>query len=300
MTKRIIFGILMILVFAGIVVADWRLARKASLFTGPGVFAGMGAVYKGIPLAAAIFVLIPIAFWELYRLAHACGVRLLAASTLLGAMLIGLEPYWVNWVYWKTRVFDGADVLLLLMGLCILMPFISQIILRSTQDAMKQIGCSLLVMLYIGIGTATLLQMRIEMGLASFVLFILAVKFTDIGAYFTGTAIGIHKMIPWLSPKKSWEGLIGGLVLAVGLCVLMSWLSGKYNLPDKWHLDGGLPSIARSVFFGLAVGLAGQFADLCESLLKRSAQAKDSGTAIPGFGGLLDVMDSIILAAPVA
>jgi phosphatidate cytidylyltransferase len=122
------------------------------------------------------------------------------------------------------------------------------------------------------------------------VIFLAAAKFTDIGAYFTGSFIGKHKMIPWLSPGKSWEGLVGGLATAAGISVLLAWLL----------LEGDQPPLRMWAIFGPVVGLAGQFGDLCESLLKRAAGAKDSGALVPEFGGVLDMLDSVLLSAPVA
>ena len=118
-------------------------------------------------------------------------------------------------------------------------------------------------------------------------LFLAAVKCTDIGAYFVGSAVGRHKLIVWLSPGKSWEGLIGGLAFAAGVSILVAW---------AWKIDA---AVWEAAVFGVAVALAGQFGDLCESLLKRSARVKDSGAALPEFGGVLDLLDSPLLAAPV-
>jgi len=91
-----------------------------------------------------------------------------------------------------------------------------------------------------------------------------------------------------LSPGKSWEGLAGGLALAAGVGALGAWLLTRTGTP------------AFGALFGLIVGLAGQFGDLCESLLKRSAGAKDSASLVPTFGGILDIIDSPLLAAPPA
>ena len=121
----------------------------------------------------------------------------------------------------------------------------------------------------------------------------LTVKASDMGAYFTGMAIGRHKMIPWLSPAKSWEGLAGGIAFAAAAGgALAAW---------SWSLDDPRDHVpvALGIGAGAALGLVGTFGDLAESLLKRSAGIKDSGRVLPGMGGVLDVLDSPLLAGPV-
>jgi phosphatidate cytidylyltransferase len=115
---------------------------------------------------------------------------------------------------------------------------------------------------------------------------LLAVKSTDIGAYFGGRAIGRHKLIPWLSPGKTWEGLICGLITAA--LVAMAFAQAIHQPPWK------------AALFGACIGAIGQLGDLLESLMKRDADVKDSGKLIPGFGGVLDVIDSPLFAAPFA
>jgi phosphatidate cytidylyltransferase len=144
-------------------------------------------------------------------------------------------------------------------------------------------------MAYLGLGSAVVLRMRLAYGMPMLAIFLTAVKFTDIAAYFVGTAVGRHKLIPWLSPGKSWEGLVGGMAAAAGVAALLAWALHIRTM-----------SVPTAACFGLLVGLAGQFGDLCESLLKRSASAKDSGVIIPEFGGVLDVVDSVLFSAPVA
>ena len=112
-------------------------------------------------------------------------------------------------------------------------------------------------------------------------------KFTDIGAYFGGRALGRHKLIPWLSPAKTWEGLLAGVITA--------GLVGMACAPQVSNL-----SWQKAFVFGAIIGGVGQLGDLLESLMKRDAEVKDSGTLIPGFGGILDVIDSPLLAAPFA
>src|SRR5262249_42312432 len=112
-------------------------------------------------------------------------------------------------------------------------------------------------------------------------------KAGDIGAFFTGTFLGKHKMTPTLSPKKTWEGFAGGLVASVLAAVGLGQI---------------LPVFRHGMLGAAAVGVvvAGVLGDLAESLIKRDCQTKDAAKSIPGFGGLLDVIDSVLFAAPVA
>jgi phosphatidate cytidylyltransferase len=114
-------------------------------------------------------------------------------------------------------------------------------------------------------------------------------KCCDIGAYFTGRFLGKHRMTPVLSPKKTWEGAAGGLVTAVIAAIGIDQFGPA--------LAGGRLS---EIGFGLTVGVAGMLGDLAESLIKRDCQRKDASQAVPGFGGVLDVVDSVVFAAPVA
>jgi phosphatidate cytidylyltransferase len=149
---------------------------------------------------------------------------------------------------------------------------------------------------YVGLLPSFLAQMRWLAGreedcIAALVLTIFVPKCCDIGAYFTGKLIGKHKMTPVLSPKKTWEGAAGGLVLAMLTAVLLDRLGPAALLRDN---------VAIEIGFGFTVGVAGMFGDLAESLIKRDCQQKDASQAVPGFGGVLDVVDAILFAAPVA
>ena len=125
------------------------------------------------------------------------------------------------------------------------------------------------------------------------ILYLVAVvKMSDVGAFFTGRSLGRHKLFPRLSPKKTIEGLAGGIVSSVVVSLLFFWLTG-----------GALGSIQFGLIDAIALGIilpiVGVFGDLFESLLKRAAGMKDSGTLIPGMGGVLDVLDSLLFGAPV-
>jgi phosphatidate cytidylyltransferase len=116
-------------------------------------------------------------------------------------------------------------------------------------------------------------------------------KFCDMGALLTGLAIGRHRMSPQISPKKTWEGAAGGIVFSMGIGALIAWLA-RGHLPP--HLT---PAVAGAIAAPIAV--VGIVADLIESVIKRRANFKDSGHAIPGIGGMFDLSDSLILVAPI-
>ncbi len=119
-------------------------------------------------------------------------------------------------------------------------------------------------------------------------LFTVLVTFaTDTGAFFTGKAVGRHLMVPAVSPGKTWEGAIGGFVLATGVA------AGLGALLD---LDA---AVWQAALVGVAVGAMAQLGDLAESRIKRAAGVKDAGSILPGHGGVLDRLDSIVFTLPV-
>jgi phosphatidate cytidylyltransferase len=148
---------------------------------------------------------------------------------------------------------------------------------------------------YLGLLPSFLAQLRWlpgdpSRGTTALALTIFVPKCCDIGAYFTGRFLGRHPMMPVLSPKKTWEGLAGGLAAAVTATAGINYL-GPARL---------LPGAAAVVGFGITVGTAGVLGDLAESLIKRDCKQKDASQVVPGFGGVLDVVDAILFAAPVA
>lgn len=163
---------------------------------------------------------------------------------------------------------------------------------RDVEGAISIGSGVLMIHVYMGLMFGFLLLIRREHSMWLLIWVLASVKSCDIGAFFTGTAIGKHKMIPWLSPGKTWEGLIGGLVTSGLVALLGSWLLLKNGI--------AAPGLLYSAIMGVFMGGFGQMGDLAASLLKRDAGVKDSGSSLPGFGGAMDLIDSPILVAPLA
>jgi phosphatidate cytidylyltransferase len=118
---------------------------------------------------------------------------------------------------------------------------------------------------------------------------IVVTKFSDMGAYVTGSLVGRHPMIPHISPKKTWEGFFGALAFSVaGGCALLAIMTRKLAFLKQ----------RDAVILGLVLGFAAIIGDLAESIIKRSAGVKDSGKMLPGIGGALDLIDSLLFTAP--
>ncbi len=172
---------------------------------------------------------------------------------------------------------------------------------RQTAGAAVNVGATLLPVLYVGLLASYLVRLRVEIGgsagVAILLYTVLLVKINDVGAFFIGRSLGRHKLIPWLSPKKTWEGFAGGLVVTIIVAVAVGLGLLRRTCPE-----GAAPGLlaVRLAGVGLVLALCSVAGDLTASLLKRDAEVKDSGRAIPGMGGVLDVLDSPLVAAPVA
>ena len=121
---------------------------------------------------------------------------------------------------------------------------------------------------------------------------ILCMKMSDSGGYFFGSRFGKNKLAPTISPKKSWEGLLGGIVVCLAVNVLWVWISGG-------KLNRFIPlSMGHALTLGLLIPIVGTVGDLVESYIKRAVNMKDSNTMVYGLGGIFDMIDSILFAAP--
>jgi phosphatidate cytidylyltransferase len=164
---------------------------------------------------------------------------------------------------------------------------------RDPKGSLMLVGGTLLAGVYGGVLLGFWMLVRLEHSPWLLVGAVLTTKSCDIGAYFTGMSIGRHKMIPWLSPKKTWEGLAGGVVVASAVGALLAHFGSPY-LEEADRVSWVLGAIG-----GALMAVVGQAGDLAESAFKRDAGLKDSGRVLPGMGGVLDVLDSPLFTGPV-
>jgi len=182
--------------------------------------------------------------------------------------------------------FLGAEGLLLGLLAGTLLSLIG--VVRIEAKEAGRLPATFFVTLYLGLGFgATLLFPAAGATEGRLLLVIATLWIADTGAYLVGSLIGKHKLVPRLSPKKSWEGLIGSILLAA---------VGSWAL-DSWVLDSQLGT-ELALSLGVLVALVGLIGDLVISALKRKAEVKDTGTLLPGHGGLLDRLDGFVLVIP--
>jgi phosphatidate cytidylyltransferase len=162
---------------------------------------------------------------------------------------------------------------------------------------MAKISGTILAVAYIGLLASFTIQMRWFdgdlQGILALVFLVATAKGADTGAYTLGRLAGRHKLWPQLSPHKTIEGAVGGLVFGVAAALLVAAIARSWL-----HVPTLDPT--RAALYGLVVATVAQLGDLMESMIKRDCERKDASQAVPGFGGVLDVIDSLMFAGPVA
>src|SRR5262249_54355164 len=167
---------------------------------------------------------------------------------------------------------------------------------REPGEGVARVTNALFVVVYLAVLASFLAQLRWlpttganNQAVCALMLAIFVPKCCDIGAYCAGRLFGRHRMTPKLSPKETWAGAAGGVSLAIVATVAASYYS---NQPPYF--------VIKAVGFAVTVAVTGMFGDLAESLIKREGQRKDASQSVPGFGGVLDVIDSVLFAAPLS
>ncbi len=271
-------------------------------------------------IGAGVLALIAAAV-EYIRLARAHAVHAQLAPLVVVGIALVLEPHYLDFLaphptgsaippdhLPHTGISATTSVttpllpfIPLILGLGLLWTVLAQMFRHAIEGFFANVGATLLGMLYLGVSLNLLQHLALIEGPGNpgrgtqlLLVFLGTAKLGDVAAYFGGRALGRHKMSPRISPGKTWEGFAFSFVGAVGGAYVFSWLAGIIcGQPpfDAWW---------KPLVWGLVLGPLGVAGDLAESAMKRDAAVKDSGAAVPGFGGVLDILDAIILAAPVA
>ena len=245
-----------------------------------------GALPRGLLLGIITCGLVaPLLALELGVILNRLGSAPLGWLTCLGSILI-------SGCMWLCR--DSGDTVLIILSLVFTLAFIFGASGRRTKGLITDVMGSLFVTFTAGVLLGFWLMLRREETAWVLVGAILTVKMADIGAYTVGCSIGRNRMIPWLSPKKTWEGLAGGILFSAICGTLLAWASPGFSESPE-----GI-SLMTGFIFGVVCALIGLLGDLSASALKRDAGIKDSGSLLPGLGGLVDTLDSLLLVGPIA
>ena len=244
----------------------WRIIMSLVQAIGVGALLFFSKFYWVV--ASVIGLAAVAALWEYVQLASKKGIRLsfivLAICGFVQVFSFPISPSLAAWSFF------GATMLLFLWHF------------RQREGAIADLGGSLFALLYISVplGMAAALFYLPTGGVLWVAYLIAVVKSSDIGAYFGGHLLGRRRLAPAISPGKTVEGALCGFLCALGVAILFT----------QW--------IAAPIWLGALLAVAGQFGDLAESLLKRDANQKDSNV-LPGVGGILDAVDSLLLSSPI-
>ena len=245
------------------------------------------AIWSGDPWFSLLIAAAALAgTHEFYRMANFDGREPLVYLGLLWSLALVLSPHYRNPNLLPTVV-TGA----------ILISLICLLLRRSREKAFHDWAWTIVGALYVGWMLSYWLNLRgLEDGRNWVYLAMLTTFANDTGAYFVGRARGRHKLAPAISPGKTWEGAIGGLASAIlasiVLATVLKLISLEFGTPfafKYWQI----------ALLGFLIGLFAQIGDLIESLLKRNMQVKESGSLLPGHGGILDRFDSLIFVGAV-
>ncbi|WP_221030447.1 phosphatidate cytidylyltransferase [Actomonas aquatica] len=255
----------------------WAIVAGTVIFVGP-----TGAIW----LVSAIAVLTQ---WEFFKLIRRLGVEPFDKVGMLLGGAICLGPLYIE------ELGLGSGPLLALAAIVFAVRILGE---RSSEQRLDTLAWSLFGLVYIPFMLSFLARTILidspsgQTGLILAVWVIAVSKFCDVGALLSGLAFGRHKMAPEISPKKTWEGAVGGILTSVGVGIGL-------NLGFADQMPAGFTPLVAGL---LALPIAGLaiVSDLVESIIKRRTNAKDAGATIPGIGGVFDLSDSLILTSPVA
>ncbi|NLB73478.1 MAG: phosphatidate cytidylyltransferase [Firmicutes bacterium] len=235
-------------------------------------------------LAATLLVLGLLAVREFYNLAQFSGYGPLEQVGIIGVIAFVALGY--------LGIQQGIG---LVVTCIVILSLTWQTLVFGGRNAIANSAVTVLGSVYVGLPMASALMLRYaggeRAGFGYLLMAILTVWATDTGAYYGGKALGKRKLAPTVSPNKTCEGAIIGLAFGVAAGVVIRWLGAAL----LWWPHLGL---GHSLILAVITSVTGQMGDLAESAFKRSAEVKDSGVFMPGHGGVLDRLDSLLLALP--
>jgi len=277
---RLIFGTLMTVFFLGVVILDGYLDGSVSNDM-------PNSAVQGTLLAILLVVLAVPAQIEISRLIRRTGAEFFTAVAVIASIFLTTSYYWSQFTCGACA--DNFRVIYLssVTAFSLIALFLYQAVRFGNTGVIINCGVNLFAIIYLGLLSSFVLGVRIDFGLWPLLMFIFTVKSSDIGAYTLGRLFGKHKFSPKISPGKTWEGMAGAAIFAA---VAGSIFAGTCGIMPIW----------LGVVFGIVFAFLGQLGDLAESMIKRDAAQKDSANSLPGFGGILDVIDSPLATAPFA
>jgi phosphatidate cytidylyltransferase len=236
-------------------------------------------IYGGLPLTILLYGLATVGLQELLNMKGRSLLSIPGLISLIALYAFMMPDAWAQWVFETT-----GYVKVEFAFLAVILLLIHTVVVKNS-FTFDDAAFAILGTLYIGVGFFYMIETRAA-GLDFVVYALLVVWFTDSGAYFTGRKIGKRKLWPEISPNKTIEGFVGGIVWAIGIALILNYFVDL----DKSVIIIIIVTIIASVF--------GQMGDLVESALKRHFNVKDSGHILPGHGGILDRFDSILFVMP--
>lgn len=234
----------------------------------------------GVTLDIAAAALAAVGVYELFRMRNLAILSFEGVLSIIGAVVLVLPLS-----DWLPFLDQSNNFLMYYLTVMIILGF--SVISKNTYT-FDEAGFPVLVSLYVGMGFQNLVTARAD-SLAILIFAFFIVWATDIGAYMVGRKIGKHKLWPDISPNKTIEGALGGVLCAVIVAVI--FLIVQPNLFTQ--------NLATMMIFTVVFSIVGQFGDLVESAIKRHYDVKDSGKILPGHGGILDRFDSMLFVFPV-
>jgi len=280
----------------------WRLTLGVAIVAGLALLCWLDAqaAAPGQWLFPLWMLIAALAGDELWRLAYAAGRRPPRLLMVGAAVAVGAAGVFRVYGLTPPAGLDAFGCAAAALAMAAIAAFAVEIArYEQPGQATASVSLVLLSAVYVGLFGSFLLQLRLlgggPQGLLALVSLIAVVKAGDIGAYTGGRLFGRHKMAPRLSPGKTLEGAASGLLFSV-----LAGMGVFYWLAPAIAPGLATPTPAAIAAFSLLISVAGMAGDLAESLLKRDSGLKDSSAWMPGFGGVLDILDSILFAAPIA